>query len=325
MAKKEKRILIAGGAGFIGSHVNKLLHQQGYQTIVYDNLSRGSRLTVREGDFIEGDISDENKLGEIFQAYSIDAVMHFAAFIDVGESVREPINYYLNNVAHTVPLLSAMIKHNVKHFVFSSSAGIFGHPQEKLITEDHPCQPISPYGESKWMVEKMLRDLESAYGLKSCCFRYFNAAGGDPDKEIKNHQKQMTNLIPLTLRSIKTGRPLTIFGTDYPTPDGTCIRDYVHVYDLGMAHISGMEKLFASPSSLYYNLGNGRGYSIREVIEAAEKVTGHQVPFIEGPRRPGDTPILLADSTKAQRELHWFVRYPSLETMIEHAWIAMNP
>ncbi|MBA2369132.1 MAG: UDP-glucose 4-epimerase GalE [Candidatus Protochlamydia sp.] len=316
-------ILVAGGAGFIGSHVNSMLNQAGYRTLVLDNLSRGNRQTVKQGTFIEGDLADKPFLDSLFQAYPIDAVMHFAAFIDVGESVRDPAKYYQNNVVNTLNLLTVMLRHQVKRFVFSSTAAIFGNPVHPKINEEHPCQPLNPYGESKLMVEKMLRDFDMAYGLKFSCLRYFNAAGGDPKAETKNFQKYSSNLIPIILRSLKTNQPVTIFGTDYATPDGTCIRDYIHIHDLGAAHLSALKHLLNGKASSYYNLGNGKGFSVREVIEAVEKVLNQKVKVIEGDRRPGDPPILLADSSKALLELEWHPRY-TLNQMVEHASLANN-
>ena len=317
-----KFILIVGGAGFIGSHVNKMLHRAGYETIVLDNLSCGHREAVRYGIFIEGDLADTALLNHIFESYSIEAVMHFAAFIDVGESVINPAKYYLNNVVHTLNLLTAMQRYEVKNFIFSSTAAIFGYPLEPLIKEDHPCKPINPYGETKWIIEKMVRDFEAAYGLKFCCLRYFNAAGGDPEVEIKNHQIQTSNLIPRILLSLKKSDSIvTIYGNDYSTPDGTCIRDYIHIEDLGTAHILAMEQLLVGSSSKCYNLGNGQGFSVKEVIHAVESVLSRKVQVVEGERRLGDPPILLADPTKATHELNWHPRY-SLEEMIEHAWRA---
>lgn len=318
----KQTILVTGGAGFIGSHVNKMLHQAGYQTVVLDNLSNGHPETVLCGTFIKGDLADTGLLDQLFNRYRIDAVMHFAAFIDVGESVYDPAKYYFNNVVNTLNLLNAMLRNRVKTFIFSSTAALFGYPLEPTIKENHPCHPINPYGESKWMVEKILRDYGQAYGLKYSCLRYFNAAGGDPEGKIKNYQKKATNLIPLILKSIKNGNALTIYGTDYPTRDGTCIRDYIHIEDLGKAHIAALEQLFEEYPSTYYNLGNGKGFSVREVIHAAEAILGRKVTVIEGSRRAGDAPILLADSTKAAQELHWQPTY-SLEQMIEHAWMAL--
>lgn len=321
----KRTILVAGGAGFIGSQVNQMLNAAGYQTVILDNLSQGNQNTLFNGTFIQGDIGDPYLLDQIFKNHQIDAVMHFAAFIDVGESVKDPAKYYTNNVVKTLTLLQSMINHHVKCFIFSSSAAIFGYPQFLPITEDHPSYPINPYGETKWIVEKILRDFDKAYGLKSCCLRYFNAAGGDPDGKIKNYQKQALNLIPIVLKNLKSEKgSITIFGTDYPTPDGTCIRDYIHIQDLGVAHIQGLEKLLSENSSSYYNLGNGRGYSVKEVIQATEKVTGKKVNVILGERRPGDPPTLVADSQKAYKELGWKPQYPSLEIMIEHAWNAIK-
>lgn len=321
----KKTILVVGGAGFIGSHVNKMLHQAGYETIVYDNLSKGNPKAVLQGLFIKGDIANSDLLDEIFEKYSIEAVMHFAAYIDVGESIRIPEKYYGNNVSNTLHLLKNMLRHNVKNFIFSSSAAVYGNPQEKLIAETHPTHPINPYGESKLMVEKMLHDIDQAYGLKYCSLRYFNAAGGDPEGELKNYKVKETNLIPLVLRSLQADNgSVTIFGNDYPTPDGTCIRDYIHVYDLGTAHIAAMEYLFQGRPSAIYNLGNGSGYSVKEVIRTVEKVTDKRVNAIQGDRRHGDPPFLVADSKKAQKELAWETRYPDLESMIAHAWKALQ-
>ncbi len=315
-------ILVVGGAGFIGSHVNKMLHRAGYSTVVLDNLSRGYRAAVRYGTFIEGDLASTTLLDQIFDTYPIRAVMHFAAFSDVGESVRHPARYYFNNVSCTLNLLSAMIRAEVKMLVFSSSAAIFGHPLDNSISEEHPCSPINPYGETKWIIEKMLRDFETAYGLKFCALRYFNAAGGDPEGEIKNYQEHAHHLIPRILFSLQKGTPpLTINGTDYSTPDGTCIRDYIHVEDLGTAHLIALNQLLAQAPSAHYNLGSGKGFSIREVIQETEKVLGKKIATIEGPRRTGDPAILRANPAKAAQKLHWHPRY-ALVDMIQHAWTA---
>lgn len=319
---KERMILVVGGAGFIGSYVNKMLNRAGYQTLVLDNLSRGYEKAVRYGTFFKGEMADTDLLNHIFERYTIAAVMHFAAFIDVGESVQNPAKYYENNVVNTLTLLAAMRKHGIKNFIFSSTAAIFGHPQEPMIKEEHSCHPINPYGETKWIVEKILRDFDVAYGLKFSCLRYFNAAGGDPEGEIKIYQQKASNLIPRVLQSLKEPiGAITIFGTDYPTLDGTCIRDYIHIEDLGAAHIVAMEKLLKGAPSSYYNLGNGKGFSVWEVIHAVEKVLNRKVNVIKGERRPGDPPVLLADAHQAAQELNWHPRY-SLEEMIEHAWKA---
>ena len=317
---KKKVILVVGGAGFIGSYVNKMLNEAGYRTVVLDNLSRGYKEAVFDGNFIKGDLADSALLNDIFHTYSIDAVMHFAAYIDVGESVKDPAKYYSNNVTNTLNLLSAMIRFEVKTLVFSSSAAIFGDPLEPLLKEEHPCLPTNPYGETKLMIEKIIRDFDTAYGLKCCCLRYFNAAGGDPEGKIKNYQRQTHNLIPRILLSIKkNGGLVTINGTDYPTRDGTCIRDYIHIADLAVAHIAAMEKLLADSSSDHYNLGCGQGFSIREVINIVEKVLCIKIQIIESGRRIGDPPQLIADASKAARILNWYPCF-SLEDMIEHAW-----
>lgn len=321
---QKKRILVVGGAGYIGSHVNKMLHQAGYDTLILDNLSQGHLDAVRYGKLIQGDLADRVLLDKIFTDYSIDAVMHFAAVTDVGESVHSPLKYYQNNVSNTLNLLEAMLDHSVETFIFSSSAALFGIPREPSLTVNHPQAPINPYGHSKMMVETILKDLEHTTDLKFCCLRYFNAAGGDPEEEIKNYQTKSTNLIPIVLRSVQNNTPVTIFGTDYPTFDGTCVRDYVHVWDLAMAHLLAMEQMFDGARSSYYNLGNGQGYSVREVIAAVEYVTGQHVDVIEGDRRPGDPASLVACSEKARRELGWEPQYPELETMISHAWKACN-
>lgn len=323
--KKNTTVLVAGGAGFIGSHVNKLLDEQGFRTIVLDNLSHGSRQTVTRGTFIQGDIANRETLEKIFRDFSIDAVMHFAALIDVGESMADPAKYYINNVAHTLNLLEAMRMHGVKTLVFSSTAAIYGVPQHIPINESHPCHPINPYGATKLMTEQILQDYDRAYGIKSSCLRYFNAAGGDPEGEIKNYKSKESNLIPLILRSLQNLHgSITIFGTDYPTPDGTCIRDYIHVNDLGIAHILAMQKIQKDSLSANYNLGNGNGFSVLEVIRSVERVTGKKVNVIAGGRRPGDPAALVADPQKALRELDWRPKYSSLDTMVAHAWQALQ-
>lgn len=317
-------ILITGGAGFIGSHVNQLLHRHGYQTVVFDNLSSGAAEAVTHGTFIKGDLHNLGDVRRAFDHSPIAAVMHFAAFTDVGESVTSPADYYQNNVINTLHLLDTMRQYAVKTFVFSSSAAIFGLPQHIPIVEDQPCCPINPYGRTKLMVEDILGDYERPYGIRFSCLRYFNAAGGDPTGAIKNYKKKECNLIPLVLRSLLgAGKALTIYGTDYPTPDGTCIRDYVHVEDLATAHLLAMQRLERTDTSSNYNLGNGRGFSVREVIAAVEAVTGRRVNVVEGPRRPGDPPVLVADAQKAHRELGWRPAFPDLDSMVSHAWQAL--
>ncbi|MBA3603678.1 MAG: UDP-glucose 4-epimerase GalE [Parachlamydiaceae bacterium] len=321
---KNKTILIVGGAGYIGSHVNKLLYLHGYDTVVFDNLSHGDSRNVLYGSFFEGDLENASDLKNLFKAHSFDGVMHFAALTDVGESIRNPAVYYRNNVSNTLNLLDIAVENGVKFFVFSSSAAIFGMPIKDLIDEQHSRSPINPYGHSKLIVEAMLQDYDQAYGLKSCSLRYFNAAGADPECEIVWYDRKENNLIPLLLKSLKDpSKKVTLFGTDYPTVDGTCIRDYIHVYDLAEAHIRGLEKLMTTQTSSSYNLGNGRGFSVYEVVRAVEKVTGKSLQIIEGPRRPGDPAILVADSKKASLELGWKPQYSEIETMIEHAYKAM--
>lgn len=321
---RQNCILVTGGAGFIGSQVNLQLHRAGYSTVVLDNLSRGNRKAVIKGHFIQGDIGDTHLLKQIFRDYSIQVVMHFSAFIDVGESVNDPLKYYENNVAKTLKLLEAMIECHVKKFIFSSTAAIFGTPIELPIKESHPTHPINPYGRSKLMIEHILQDFDRAYDLKSCSLRYFNAAGGDPEGELKNYKTSENNLIPLALRSLKDPqKSVTLFGTDYPTKDGTCVRDYIHIYDLANAHIAGMQKLLEGSPSCQYNLGNGRGFTVREVLNTIEKVTGKPLNIVEGQRRPGDPPELIANALKAHRELPWTPRYPDLTSMVAHAWKAL--
>lgn len=317
-------ILVVGGAGFIGSHVSQMLDRNSFRPIIFDNLSTGKVEAISQHTFFKGDLANPQDLDEVFKTYPITAVMHFAALIDVGESVIEPINYYIHNVVYTLNLLEAMRKYQVKTLIFSSSAAIFGHPITVPMSENHPCSPISPYGQTKLMVEKILEDCDIAYGMKSSCLRYFNAAGGDPKGEIKNFKQKETNLIPLVLRSLKDPtKPITIFGTDYPTHDGTCVRDYIHLEDLGSAHILAMKKLLQGGKSTNYNLGNGNGFSVKQVIAAVEEETGLKINTIEGARRAGDPPVLIADALKAREELGWIPVYTDLKAMISHALMAL--
>lgn len=321
---QKKTILVTGGAGFIGSYVNLLLQQAGYATVVLDNLSRGKKEMVHGGAFIEGNVGDLATLNKIFNLYRIDGVMHFAAWIDVGESVSIPLDYYQNNVGNTLNLLESMVKNKIQNLIFSSTAAIYGIPHAEKISEKHALNPINPYGKGKLMIENMLADFAEAYDLKYCSLRYFNAAGGDPTGMIKNKKPTESNLIPRTLRSIlKPNEILTVYGNDYPTFDGTCIRDYIHIHDLAVAHIQALEKLLIGKPSAIYNLGTGHGYSVKQVIDATEKVTKRKVPFTIGPRREGDPPVLVADAAKAKEDLKWAPQY-SLEQIIEHAWLALN-
>lgn len=318
----KKTILVTGGAGFIGSQVNLMLHDAGFDTIVLDNLSSGNEKAVVCGKLVVGDLADKKLLDNLFSSSSIEAVMHFAASIDVGQSVKDPALYYSNNVVNSLKLLDAMRKANVKNLIFSSSAAVYGVPHQESLTESSPCSPINPYGETKLILEKVLRDYVTAYGFHASSLRYFNAAGGDPSGRLKYWSKTQHNLIPIVLEAIMNKGTVTINGNDYSTRDGTCIRDYIHVADLGDAHILALQKLLKGNVSPCYNLGNGQGFSVREVIAAAEEVTGQKLKIHEGQRRPGDPPILLANAEKAHKELNWSPRYPKINTMIEHAWYA---
>lgn len=314
-----QNILITGGAGFIGSHVNLLLNEAGFNTIVFDNLSKGSLRAVKGGTFIEGDLFD---IQTVFKKHRIDAVLHFAAFTDVGESVQDPLLYYRNNFTGTLKLLEAMKEFGVDKLIFSSTAAVYGIPAKLPILETAPISPINPYGHSKAMIEQVLDDLNPQ--IKSIRLRYFNAAGGDPHGILKNHKVKENNLIPLLLKGFKSGKQLTVFGNDYDTPDGTCIRDYIHVYDLATAHLLALEALFSGHPTSVYNLGNGQGFSVLEVIESAEKVLKQKIPYTIGPRRPGDPARLIADSQKASAELRWKPRYPELNKIILDAWGALS-
>jgi UDP-glucose 4-epimerase len=319
---KNEKILVVGGAGYIGSHMVKDLLDTGYGVITLDDLSTGHRELVPGGEFIEGGLGDRVLLDNLFSTHPISAVMHFAAFSLVGESVENPLKYYRNNMAATAELLDSMICHNVKRFIFSSTAAVYGEPVEIPITEDHPCNPTNPYGASKIGVERMLKDCDSAYGLKYISLRYFNASGADESGNIGERHHNETHLIPLILE-VATGRRenIKIFGTNYPTPDGTCIRDYIHVSDLTRAHLLALDTLMSGGDSSVYNLGNNRGYSVREVIELARKVTGKPIPAIEADKRPGDPAVLIASSDKIKEALGWKPQYEDLETIIKTAWV----
>ncbi|AUB41463.1 galE, UDP-glucose 4-epimerase [Nostoc flagelliforme CCNUN1] len=317
-------ILVTGGAGYIGSHAVLALKNAGYEVIVLDNLSNGHRELVEDVlqiKLIVGDMSDRALLDNIFSTHSIEAVMHFAAYIAVGESVTDPAKYYQNNVAGTLTLLEAMLAASVKKFIFSSTCALYGVPKFVPLTEEHPQDPISPYATSKWMVERILSDFDTAYNLKSVRFRYFNAAGADPNGLLGEDHEPETHLIPLVLLAALGKREsIFIFGTDYPTPDGTCIRDYIHVTDLAQAHILGLEYLLKGGESEVFNLGNGSGFSVREVIETAQEVTGKEIKIEERDRRPGDPPILVGSSDKATKVLGWHPQYPNVKEILTHAW-----
>lgn len=317
-------ILVTGGAGYIGSHAVLALKNAGYEVIVLDNLSNGHREIVEEVlqvKLIVGDMSDRALLDSIFTSHNITAVMHFAAYIAVGESVTDPAKYYQNNVAGTLTLLEAMITASINKFIFSSTCALYGVPKFVPITEDHPQDPISPYATSKWMVERILSDFDAAYNFKSVRFRYFNAAGADTNGLLGEDHIPETHLIPLVLLTALGKREsISIFGTDYPTEDGTCIRDYIHVNDLAQAHILGLKYLLEGGESEVFNLGNGSGFSVREVIESAKKVTQKEIKTEERDRRPGDPPILVGSSDKARKILGWHPQYPDLNEIISHAW-----
>ncbi|HEW97837.1 MAG TPA: UDP-glucose 4-epimerase GalE [Beggiatoa sp.] len=316
-----KTILVVGGAGYIGSHMVKMLLAADYHVVTFDNLSGGYRDAVLGGDFVLGDTCDPASLDSLFADYSFDGVMHFASFIQVGESVQNPGKYYQNNLAATLNLLDAMVAHDVKVCIFSSSAAIFGEPQYVPLDEAHPKQPINPYGSTKWMVEQILADYDHAYGLKSVCLRYFNAAGADPEGQLGERHVPETHLIPLVLQAASGRREsITVYGQDYDTPDGTCIRDYVHINDLCQAHLLALEQLLAGSNSAAYNLGNGSGFSIKQVIDIAKEVTGEPIPVVMGERRGGDPARLVADSKLAQKRLGWQPQYGDLATLIAHAW-----
>lgn len=317
-------ILVTGGAGYIGSHAVYTLQKSGYDVLVLDNLSYGHPELIQDQlkvELIVGDTCDRNLLDEIFASRNIAAVMHFAAFIAVGESVTDPASYYRNNVVGTLTLLEAMVAAQINKFVFSSTCAIYGMPQEIPMTETHPQNPLSPYATSKWMVEQILKDFDYAYGLKSVIFRYFNASGAHPEGILGEDHNPETHLIPLALlTALKHRKSLYIFGTDYPTPDGTAVRDYIHVCDLADAHERGLDYLLADGDSEVFNLGNGNGYSVREVIETAKQVTGLEIPVEERDRREGDAPILVGSSAKAKKILGWNPQYADLKTIVEHAW-----
>ncbi len=311
---------MTGGAGYIGSHTVRLLLRQGYDVTVVDNLSRGHRHNVDPERLREVDLADAGALGRVFEERRYEAAIHFAAYIAVGESMRAPEMYFANNVGGSLSLLTAMVRSNVKHLVFSSTAAVYGMPARIPIQEDFPFAPVSPYGESKVMVEKLLHWFDTIHGLRSISLRYFNACGADAESGLGEEHEPETHLIPLLFRAILTGEPVSIFGEDYPTPDCTCIRDYIHVNDLAQAHILAVESLLAGGASGAFNVGTGSGYSVREVLRTVEEVTGRKVPCVMGPRREGDPAELVADSTKLRNVLKWTPRYSGLREIVASAW-----
>ena len=315
------KILVVGGAGYIGSHMVKQLAKAGNDVITLDNLSYGYRDAVKYGEFVEGDLGDNTVLDSIFKAGDIDAVMHFAGFIQVGESVIKPSMYYHNNVVNTFTLLDAMLRHNVKNFIFSSTAAIFGEPEYTPIDEKHKKQPINPYGHSKLMIEQVLEDYDKAYGLRSTCLRYFNAAGADPDGELGERHVPETHLIPLILQAASGRRDdIKVFGDDYATDDGTCVRDYIHINDLCEAHSLALHNMISKDKSARYNLGNGKGFSVKQVIDVAKEVSGNDFKVTIEPRRAGDPAVLVADATLAQQELNWQAKFAELKDIVKTAW-----
>ncbi|HUJ50464.1 MAG TPA: UDP-glucose 4-epimerase GalE [Bryobacteraceae bacterium] len=314
-------ILVTGGAGYIGSHAAKTLAQAGLQPVVLDNLQRGHREAVQWGPLIEADTADQSALERIFREHAIEAVMHFAAFAYVGESMRDPALYFRNNVANTLTLLEAMRNCGVRTMVFSSTCATYGNPQRVPISEDHPQHPVNPYGESKLMVERLLHWFGCIHGLRWTALRYFNAAGADPDGQLGERHDPETHLIPLAI-SAAMGRieALDIYGTDYDTPDGTAIRDYLHVTDLGEAHVAALRYLGDGGESTAFNLGTGRGHSVREVVAMVERVSGRRVPVREVGRRAGDPPCLVADAGKSAERMKWHPAHSSLEEIVQTAW-----
>ncbi len=319
----KQTILVTGGAGYIGSHAVKVLQQDGYQVLILDNLVYGHQDIAETlgAELIVGDTNDRPLLDQLFRDRQISAVMHFAAYAYVGESVTQPDKYYRNNVVGTLTLLEAMVAANIKAFVFSSTCATYGIPQQIPMTEEHPQVPINPYGATKLMVERILQDFDVAYGLKSVIFRYFNAAGADPDGAIGEDHNPETHLIPLVLLTALGKREaITIYGTDYPTADGTCIRDYIHVNDLADAHVLGLQYLLQGNKSEIFNLGNGNGFSVKEVIDTAQEISGKLINVIFGDRRAGDPPTLVGSSEKARKILNWQPKYADIKIILQHAW-----
>jgi UDP-glucose-4-epimerase GalE len=314
-------VVVAGGAGYIGSHMVRMLQDTGYHAVVVDNLATGHADAAGTATFRDGDIGDRAFMGAVLREFRPECVMHFAAASLVGESVVQPAKYWRNNLVQTLNLLDTMLECEVRQFIFSSTAAVFGNPVEVPMTESHPTQPINPYGQSKLAVEKALADYGQAYGLRSIVFRYFNAAGAHPDGSLGERHEPETHLIPLVLQ-VASGRREFIarFGSNFDTRDGSCIRDYIHVQDLCEAHLLALQRLAAGAASTTYNLGNGAGHSVTEVIAAARRVTGHPIPLRDDPPRAGDPPVLVADAKRARAELGWNPKYPDIETIFAHAW-----
>jgi len=321
-------VLVTGGAGYIGSHAVKALAASGMRVVVFDNMSAGHREAVRHASgLVVGDIHDTERLRATIREHDVDAVMHFAAWLSVGESVRNPAGYYRNNVAGAMSVLDAMIEENVRHLVFSSTAAVFGNPIETPITESHPTQPINAYGETKLAIERALPHYDTAYGIKSITLRYFNAAGADPDGELGEDHAPEAHLIPRAIDAALGRDTFQVFGDDYETPDGTCLRDYVHVTDLASAHVLSLSALRNGAASAQYNLGNGRPTSVKTVIDSVERVVGRKVPYTMGPRRPGDPAVLFASSDRVRRELGWAPEFEDVDVIVRTAsrWREAHP
>ena len=315
-----EKILVTGGAGYIGSTTAHLLARRGFQVVVVDDLSRGHEHNLRGLPFHRLNLAEMGALADVIARERVDAVIHFAAYIAVGESTQKPEMYFSNNVGGTISLLNAMAQAGVKRLVFSSTAAVYGMPEIDPIPESSALHTLSPYGESKLMIERILGWLDQCSGLRSIALRYFNACGADPESELGEEHDPETHLIPLLLKAVVTGNPITLFGDDYDTPDGTCIRDYVHVLDLAEAHVLAVQRLLAGGASDAFNVGTGAGHSVMEVLRAVEEVTGRTVPYHIGPRRAGDSPSLVANSEKLKRELKWKPRYPELTDIVATAW-----
>ena len=320
LGASSRAVLVTGGAGYIGSHGAKALTRAGYRVVVYDNLVAGHRAAVKYGTLVEGDVTDVRAVRDALRRHEIFAVMHFAAFLDVGESVREPALYYRNNVVGALSVLEAMSAESVRYFVFSSTCATYGEPIETPICETHPQAPINSYGETKLAIERALPHFERAHGMHSVALRYFNASGADPDGEIGEDHSPEIHLIPRAIEAATGGPGLKVFGDDYPTPDGTCLRDYIHVSDLAEAHVLALGAIVETGASGAYNLGTGRPHSVREVIDSVQRVTGRPVPWTLAPRRPGDPAILYAASQKAQAALQWKPRFADLDVIVGTAW-----
>jgi UDP-glucose 4-epimerase len=312
--------MVTGGAGYIGSHAVKALAAAGRRVVIYDNLSQGHREAALGADLVVGDTRDVPLLRSVMSSRRVTAVMHFAAWAAVGDSVRDPAGYYGNNVEGTLSVLRAMAEERVPSFIFSSTCAVFGEPTEVPLSENHPTGPINAYGETKLAIERALPHFERAYDMRSICLRYFNAAGADPDGQLGEDHRPEQHLIPLALKAVRGGRPLQVFGDDYPTPDGTCLRDYIHVTDLAQAHLLALQALDRGSGSAVFNLGNGRPFSVRAVLESVARVTGRPVPHTVAARRPGDPAVLFAANSRIQAELGWAPRFADLDTIIATAW-----